>query len=254
MSNPSPINSYGQGRQALVEVMFVLTKEVLRYPKPLFIGCGLVFFQQVTGQPSVLYSATNIFKAAELVPQGLTGIHGKFQEKGVSEDLAQCGLGFACGAMAPLLTGSELINSLGNGACLVSATEAFAEGEKMQQQDAAKGFQQCAHDKLHNQILLAVKEKRSTSKTKTCIHSQSAGFAGAAAISSVLVGLVKLLATGFTASRVDQYGRRQLLLWGIVGMIVALALLGTAFSFRHVAADGEALRLGRWVGWLRLVK
>lgn len=103
--------------------------ETLRYPKPLIIGCGLVFFQQVTGQPSVLIFATDIFK--------------------------------------------------------------------------------------------------------------SAGFAGAAALSSVGVGLVKLLATSFTAFKVDQYGRRQLLLWGIAGMILALALLGTAFTFRHVD-HGEA--------------
>lgn len=102
--------------------------ETLRYPKPLIIGCGLVFFQQVTGQPSVLIFATDIFK--------------------------------------------------------------------------------------------------------------SAGFAGAAALSSVGVGLVKLLATSFTAFKVDQYGRRQLLLWGIAGMILALAMLGTAFSFRHVE-NGE---------------
>lgn len=40
--------------------------ETFRYPKPLCIGCGLVFLQQVTGQPSVLYFATNIFKDAGL--------------------------------------------------------------------------------------------------------------------------------------------------------------------------------------------
>jgi len=105
--------------------------ETLRYPKPLIIGCGLVFFQQVTGQPSVLYFATNIFKMA--------------------------------------------------------------------------------------------------------------GFAGAAAWSSVGVGLVKLVATLFTVFKVDSYGRRQLLLWGIAGMIVALALLGTAFSFREVHGDEVTL-------------
>eukprot|EP00933_Yihiella_yeosuensis_P084022 TRINITY_DN9834_c0_g1_i1.p1 TRINITY_DN9834_c0_g1~~TRINITY_DN9834_c0_g1_i1.p1 ORF type:complete len:508 (-),score=80.50 TRINITY_DN9834_c0_g1_i1:289-1812(-) len=38
--------------------------ECFNYPKPLIIGCGLVFLQQVTGQPSVLYFATNIFKDA----------------------------------------------------------------------------------------------------------------------------------------------------------------------------------------------
>lgn len=96
--------------------------DTLRYPRPLVIGCGLVFLQQVTGQPSVLYFATNIFK--------------------------------------------------------------------------------------------------------------SAGFAGAAALSSVGVGFVKLLATLFTVWRVDLYGRRQLLMWGIAMMIFALALLGVAFAFR----------------------
>lgn len=38
--------------------------DAFRYPRPLLIGCGLVFLQQVTGQPSVLYFATNIFKSA----------------------------------------------------------------------------------------------------------------------------------------------------------------------------------------------
>jgi len=36
--------------------------DCFQYPKPLMIGCGLVLLQQVTGQPSVLYFATNIFK------------------------------------------------------------------------------------------------------------------------------------------------------------------------------------------------
>jgi len=40
--------------------------EAFRYPIPLVIGCGLVFLQQITGQPSVLYYATNIFKDAGL--------------------------------------------------------------------------------------------------------------------------------------------------------------------------------------------
>merc|ERR1719375_2718583 len=34
------------------------------HPRQLLIGCGLVFLQQVSGQPSVLYFATNIFKSA----------------------------------------------------------------------------------------------------------------------------------------------------------------------------------------------
>lgn len=34
------------------------------YPRPLVVGCGIVALQQVTGQPSVLYYATNVFKSA----------------------------------------------------------------------------------------------------------------------------------------------------------------------------------------------
>merc|ERR1712217_6831 len=102
--------------------------DAFRYPKPLVIGCGLVFLQQVTGQPSVLYFATNIFK--------------------------------------------------------------------------------------------------------------SAGFGESAALSSVGVGLVKLLATLFTVWRVDQYGRRFLLFVGIGMMTVALAIVGTAFLFRECTQDG----------------
>jgi len=35
-----------------------------QYPRCLVIGCGLVLFQQITGQPSVLYEATPIFQSA----------------------------------------------------------------------------------------------------------------------------------------------------------------------------------------------
>ncbi|KAL2921422.1 D-xylose-proton symporter-like 2 [Bienertia sinuspersici] len=35
-----------------------------RYLKALFIGCGLVLFQQITGQPSVLYYAASILQSA----------------------------------------------------------------------------------------------------------------------------------------------------------------------------------------------
>eukprot|EP00933_Yihiella_yeosuensis_P017334 TRINITY_DN14500_c3_g1_i1.p1 TRINITY_DN14500_c3_g1~~TRINITY_DN14500_c3_g1_i1.p1 ORF type:complete len:516 (-),score=91.25 TRINITY_DN14500_c3_g1_i1:524-2071(-) len=101
----------------------VSCSETFRYPKPMVIGCGLVFLQQVTGQPAVLYFATNIFKGA--------------------------------------------------------------------------------------------------------------GFASSAAFASVGVGFVKLLATLFTVWRIDQFGRRKLLLSGIAMMIVALALLGFAFSHRR---------------------
>merc|ERR1712032_198537 len=105
--------------------------DAFKYPRPLKIGCGIVFLQQVTGQPSVLYFATNIFK--------------------------------------------------------------------------------------------------------------SAGFGNTAALSSVGVGLVKLLATLFTVWRVDHYGRRFLLFVGISMMTVALALIGVAFTFRECQTPGVAL-------------
>lgn len=97
--------------------------DAFNYPRPLVIGCGLVILQQITGQPSVLYFATNIFK--------------------------------------------------------------------------------------------------------------SAGFGSAAALSSVGVGAVKLLATLFTVWRVDNYGRRFLLFVGISMMCVALAITATSFIFRE---------------------
>mmetsp|Transcript_81074 Transcript_81074/g.262551 ORF Transcript_81074/g.262551 Transcript_81074/m.262551 type:complete len:505 (-) Transcript_81074:32-1546(-) len=106
--------------------------EALKYPRPLVIGCGLVLLQQVTGQPSVLFFATNIFK--------------------------------------------------------------------------------------------------------------SAGFgAHAAAMSSLGVGGVKLLATLFTVWQVDNYGRRPLLFVGIAMMTAGLAILSAAFCFRACAVPGLEL-------------
>lgn len=104
----------------------------LQYPRPLVIGCGLVLLQQVTGQPSVLFFATNIFK--------------------------------------------------------------------------------------------------------------SAGFgAHAAAMSSLGVGGVKLLATLFTVWQVDNYGRRPLLFVGIAMMTAGLAILSAAFCFRACEVPGLEL-------------
>jgi len=105
--------------------------DAFKYPTPLLIGCGLVFLQQITGQPSVLYFATNIFK--------------------------------------------------------------------------------------------------------------DAGFGNSAALSSVGVGLVKLLATLFTVWRVDQYGRRFLLFSGLAMMTVALAMIGTAFLFRECQSGNSLI-------------
>jgi sugar porter (SP) family MFS transporter len=38
--------------------------DAFKYPRPLVIGCGIVLLQQITGQPSILYFATNLFKSA----------------------------------------------------------------------------------------------------------------------------------------------------------------------------------------------
>lgn len=38
--------------------------DAFSYPKPLFIGCGMMMFQQVTGQPSLLYYAKTVFLSA----------------------------------------------------------------------------------------------------------------------------------------------------------------------------------------------
>jgi sugar porter (SP) family MFS transporter len=61
---------------------------------------------------------------------------------------------------------------------------------------------------------------------------QSAGFASSSALSSSGIGLVKLLATLVTVSRVDNYGRRTLLLVGIAVMLLALILLAAGFLSR----------------------
>jgi MFS family permease len=108
------------------------TCDTFKYPRPLIIGCGIVFLQQVTGQPSVLYFATNIFK--------------------------------------------------------------------------------------------------------------DAGFGSAAALSSVGVGLVKLLATLLTVWKVDRYGRRKLLFVGISMMALALAVLGVAFLFTECQTPGKSVK------------
>mmetsp|Transcript_33614 Transcript_33614/g.58701 ORF Transcript_33614/g.58701 Transcript_33614/m.58701 type:complete len:222 (-) Transcript_33614:100-765(-) len=71
---------------------------------------------------------------------------------------------------------------------------------------------------------------------------KDAGFGSSAALSSVLVGLVKLIATMMTVWKVDQYGRRLLLFIGIGLMVVALAILGTAFMFQECKAPGVSLR------------
>eukprot|EP00928_Gymnodinium_smaydae_P004472 TRINITY_DN11517_c1_g3_i1.p1 TRINITY_DN11517_c1_g3~~TRINITY_DN11517_c1_g3_i1.p1 ORF type:complete len:505 (-),score=72.55 TRINITY_DN11517_c1_g3_i1:261-1775(-) len=68
-----------------------------------------------------------------------------------------------------------------------------------------------------------------------------AGFGESAALSSVGVGLVKLLAALFTVWRVDDYGRKRLLYIGISMMSVALAIVGVSFAFRECLIEGMSL-------------
>jgi len=98
------------------------------YPTPLVVGCGIVVLQQITGQPSVLYYATNVFK--------------------------------------------------------------------------------------------------------------SAGFGDSSSQQSLLLGLIKLVATLFTVWRVDHYGRRPLLLIGISMMTMSLAVVAAGFSTSYCTTPG----------------
>jgi len=125
------LNTMYEEVSASVGTAVAKTGDAFKYPRPLIIGCGIVFLQQVTGQPSVLYYATNIFK--------------------------------------------------------------------------------------------------------------SAGFSSTAALSSVGVAFVKLLATLFTVWRVDQYGRRFLLFVGIGMMAVALAILGVGFLSQTCKTPGVSV-------------
>ena len=51
--------------------------------RPLFIGLSLIFFQQITGQPSVLYYAGKMFEQAGLKmgqqSAGIAGLLGAFK-------------------------------------------------------------------------------------------------------------------------------------------------------------------------------
>jgi hypothetical protein len=70
-----------------------------RFAWPLLIGLSLMFFQQITGQPSVLYYATRMFQKAGLsMGQQSTGIAGVL---GAFKLIMTCALpfplrGFSC--------------------------------------------------------------------------------------------------------------------------------------------------------------
>jgi sugar porter (SP) family MFS transporter len=74
----------------------------------------------------------------------------------------------------------------------------------------------------------------------------SAGFNTSATIASVGLGFTKLIATGFAVAKVDQYGRRLMLLIGVGGMIIALFFIGLAFSYEYKKANGDVMLPTAW--------
>ena len=54
---------------------------------------------------------------------------------------------------------------------------------------------------------------------------------GDALLSQVMVGLVNMLTTIVAIFIIDKVGRKQLIYWGVSGMIISLLMIGTYFSF-----------------------
>jgi MFS transporter, SP family, galactose:H+ symporter len=65
---------------------------------------------------------------------------------------------------------------------------------------------------------------------------QSAGFesASVAILATTVVGVINVLMTVVALLLLDRVGRRPLLLIGMAGMVISLAVLGTAFLFPHL--------------------
>lgn len=70
---------------------------------------------------------------------------------------------------------------------------------------------------------------------------KNAGFGTSASLASVLLGLIKLLATLFTVWRVDDYGRRLLLIVGCSMMTVSLAAVVAGFSQSECSVSGTSV-------------
>ncbi|XP_057863674.2 D-xylose-proton symporter-like 2 isoform X1 [Cryptomeria japonica] len=79
---------------------------------------------------------------------------------------------------------------------------------------------------------------------------QSAGFSAASDATrvSVILGVFKLLMTGFSVWKVDQLGRRPLLIGGISGITVSLLLLAAYYNFLSGASIVAVLALLLYVG------
>lgn len=76
---------------------------------------------------------------------------------------------------------------------------------------------------------------------------------GAAITATIAVGAVSVLATAIGMALIDRVGRRPLLITGLAGMTVALALLGASFHLPHSAAV-SALVLGLMVLYMAFMQ
>merc|ERR1719331_2290532 len=118
----------------------------------------------------------------------------------------------------------------------------FADAEASCGQQKARWTDSCSYPKPLGLGLMLVILQQVTGQPSVLYFAntifQSAGFAGASALSSSGIGLVKLLATLVTVWRVDNYGRRTLLLVGIAVMLVALLLLAIGFLNRTCRTGG----------------
>ncbi|KAM5557922.1 hypothetical protein ABKV19_024981 [Rosa sericea] len=83
---------------------------------------------------------------------------------------------------------------------------------------------------------------------------QSAGFSAAADATrvSILLGLFKLVMTGAAVLVVDRFGRRPLLLGGVLGMVISLFMLGSYYLFLDDAPAVAAIALLLYVGCYQL--
>lgn len=77
---------------------------------------------------------------------------------------------------------------------------------------------------------------------------QNAGFESdtVALAATMGIGAVNVAATFIAIGLVDRVGRRPLLLWGVAGMLLSLAILGVAFADSSATGAGAASNLG-WI-------
>ena len=87
-----------------------------------------------------------------------------------TSDVKRCAVGFACGAIQPLLPGGAMTQAIGGGACLVAGSSAFQQGIQKAEEDKAKPFRQCAHEKMHKEAM----HQEDAGKIRQCVHDKFA--------------------------------------------------------------------------------